>query len=148
MHRRGWVINDFACPRARTIINMNHGQTRGERHQDFDELGRLPIHIVAAAGDCASMQSLICDESRLNAIDLRRGATPLIWAAVCRHPEMIALLLDSGADPNLKDRDGKTALIYVLEAFAELQQLQKQEFVLKAQYRNLCFQLLRAASRG
>jgi hypothetical protein len=40
----------------------------------------------------------------------RVGRTPLIVAAVRNAPEIVRLLLDKGADPNVRDRTGKTAL--------------------------------------
>ena len=41
------------------------------------------------------------------------GITPLMWAVIHRKFEYILLLLDSGADVNLRDDKGRTALMYL-----------------------------------
>ena len=41
---------------------------------------------------------------------------PIHWPARQGHPEMVAWLLERGADPNATDRDGKTALHFAAEA--------------------------------
>lgn len=38
----------------------------------------------------------------------RKGGTVLLWAVARRKPELVALLLDLGADPNQPDTDGMT----------------------------------------
>jgi len=45
-----------------------------------------------------------------------RGSTPLIDSAMGRHKEVIKILIDAGADVNIKNRDGQTALIIVVGA--------------------------------
>ncbi len=40
----------------------------------------------------------------------RTGGTALLWAVARRKPELVQLLLDRGADPNLGDSDGTTPL--------------------------------------
>ncbi|KAJ4307503.1 Ankyrin repeat and FYVE domain-containing protein 1, partial [Fusarium piperis] len=38
------------------------------------------------------------------------GRTPLHYAALCRHAEVISLLLDKGANIEAQDSDGRTPL--------------------------------------
>jgi len=116
----------------------------------YDTLGRSPIHLAAASGDCKKLQWLI--DSSLGDTelpDLRRGATPLIWATVCGHVEIIKLLLSAGANPNAIDRKGHTALHYALSGFANfLESWSEESNSDKQEYRRLCLLLLRAADIG
>ena len=41
--------------------------------------------------------------------------TALIWAAKKNYPEIVKMLIDSGADNNITDKNGKTALMYAEE---------------------------------
>lgn len=45
----------------------------------------------------------------LNAAD-ENGIPPLLWAAGQGGPEVVTLLLDAGADPGLRDKEGRRAL--------------------------------------
>ena len=58
--------------------------------------------------DLASLKALI-KSADINAGD-RRGATPLMYAAAFGSIEELKLLLDTGADPNVKNSFGATAL--------------------------------------
>lgn len=47
------------------------------------------------------------------------GTTPLMYAAGRNHPEVVRILLEAGADPAPRDRDGKSALDYARQVDAE-----------------------------
>ncbi|MBT9547165.1 MAG: ankyrin repeat domain-containing protein [Candidatus Sericytochromatia bacterium] len=51
----------------------------------------------------------------LNAAD-QDGQSPLHWAVLVKHLEMVQLLLDQGADPNLHDKDQNTPLLLSIRA--------------------------------
>ena len=63
--------------------------------------------VVAALPDAAA------------AIDLNHpdnnGDTPLMGASYCGKPEVVRVLLAAGADKDLRDNDGKTALDIAIE---------------------------------
>lgn len=44
----------------------------------------------------------------------RHRTTALIWASANNYIEIVKLLLDKGADPNIKSKHGNTALIYAV----------------------------------
>ena len=61
-------------------------------------------------GDAAAVRWMIARGENVNGKSL--GKTPLIFAARYNRTEIIALLLDSGADPKLRCDRGQTALEY------------------------------------
>ncbi|HUW56813.1 MAG TPA: ankyrin repeat domain-containing protein [Planctomycetota bacterium] len=73
-----------------------------------------PLHWAAAKGDKAMVALLIAKGADVNATD-DRLMTPLHWAAFrccsTRHQmDIIEALLTAGANPNIRDKDGKTLL--------------------------------------
>ena len=113
--------------------------------EGFDSLGRAPIHIAAASGDCDTLRCLLAFATSNNeVVDLRRGATPLIWATVCGHIEIVELLLQAGARTTATDVRGYTALQYALAGYANCSQDEHPDETEQREYRQLCMLLLRA----
>ncbi|MGA2093146.1 MAG: ankyrin repeat domain-containing protein [Sedimentisphaerales bacterium] len=55
---------------------------------------------------------------------MTHGATALLWAARAGHTEVVNLLLEKGAEVNVKDNNGKTALgMAKLRSYADIVQL-------------------------
>ncbi|MFS0755601.1 ankyrin repeat domain-containing protein [Noviherbaspirillum sp. 1P10PC] len=72
--------------------------------------GRIALHMAASGyGDEAGIQLLIKRKAQVDCAD-SAGQTPLMLAAKEGHVDRARLLLQAGADRNLKDRNGKTAL--------------------------------------
>ena len=65
---------------------------------------------VVAAGDLSAIKDALDDGVDLNAQDPQFGSTPLSWAALMGHTEVVTLLLERGADVNAQNRDGATPL--------------------------------------
>ena len=61
-------------------------------------------------GDLAAVKRALTDGADPNAQDPQSGSTMLSIAALMGHTEIVALLLEHGADVNAKSRDGGTAL--------------------------------------
>ena len=61
-------------------------------------------------GDLAAVKRALTDGADSNAQDPQSGSTMLSIAALMGHTEIVALLLEHGADVNAKSRDGGTAL--------------------------------------
>ena len=61
-------------------------------------------------GDRVEVKQMLTDGADPNAQDPQSGSTMLSIAALMGHTEVVALLLEHGADVNVKSRDGGTAL--------------------------------------
>ena len=75
------------------------------------------LHIVtnniwdaAFTGDTKALKQALTDGADANAINSKSGATLLASAALMGHTEIVALLLEHGADVNARSKDGGTAL--------------------------------------
>lgn len=74
-----------------------------------NEMGETAMHIAAGNGNIEAMQAL--HERGLSIHDKERfGKTPLMEAATDAPTEVVEWLLKHGADPNVVDKDGCTAL--------------------------------------
>lgn len=84
-----------------------------------DELGRTALMAAATSGSPAMVEEVLKSHPDLNAVDNTEGRTALMQVAtndfykVTREDvlEVIRLLLKAGADLNVRDEDGNTALI-------------------------------------
>jgi ankyrin repeat protein len=65
---------------------------------------------AAQQGDKESARILLNANENPNEVLPKSGATPLIIASAIGHPDIVELLLDTGADSNVKDANGFTAL--------------------------------------
>ena len=95
--------------------------------------------VAAQSGDLERMRQFINAGVSKDCRHSQTGETPLMWAAVNGKVEAVKLLLDLGADPNLRDAQGSTALSQVaareaafskLPNFAELAARQRQVIAL------------------
>jgi uncharacterized protein len=72
--------------------------------------GFTALMFAAQQGDADSARILLAAKANPNDVIPKSGATPLIIASSIGHPEVVNLLLDNGADPNVKDANGFTSL--------------------------------------
>jgi ankyrin repeat protein len=77
--------------------------------------GRNILHVAARARQTNTIGLLLEHFSTIDRVDLinapdSRGRTPLHDACRSGRPESVALLLQSGANPNARDKDGNTPL--------------------------------------
>lgn len=75
-----------------------------------------PLTYAMVLNDAALVKTLLPKTKDINLIDTD-GLTLLMWAVYNEHdnPEIIQALLDSGADVNIKRKDGSTALSQALK---------------------------------
>jgi uncharacterized protein len=72
--------------------------------------GFTALMFAAQQGDVDSARILLAAKANPNEVMPKSGATPLIIASAISQPEVVSLLLDNGADPNVKDANGFTSL--------------------------------------
>jgi ankyrin repeat protein len=74
----------------------------------------LPLAMVAARNATDLVRILLLQKHDANERD-EHGLTPLMWAARTGAVDAMQILLDSGADPNIRDiRNGWTALFHAI----------------------------------
>lgn len=76
-----------------------------------DSDDETPLFEAASRGDAAAVQQRIAQGDDLNQPSPPFGFTPLMEAAGL-NDTIAALLLEAGADPNVRDSDGWTALAF------------------------------------
>lgn len=71
-------------------------------------MSQMSVH--AALGQCPQLKASLEAHREPNLLDPDSDRRPLHWAAARGHPRCIELLLEHGADPELPDKAGNTAL--------------------------------------
>ncbi len=73
--------------------------------------GQTPLHVAVQCGNGKSNRNFIINLLRLKDIDInaqdKEGNTPLHLAVKCGLPEIVKLLLENGANRNLRNKEGK-----------------------------------------
>uniref|UniRef100_A0A452RP10 Fibronectin type III and ankyrin repeat domains 1 n=1 Tax=Ursus americanus TaxID=9643 RepID=A0A452RP10_URSAM len=87
--------------------------------------GCTALHWAADGGHCNVIEWMIKDGCEVDAVDTGSGWTPLMRvSAVSGNQSVASVLIEAGADVNMKDKDGKTPLmVAVLNNHEELVQL-------------------------
>jgi hypothetical protein len=81
-----------------------------------DKKGIPLLCISARNGHLNTVEFLLRSGAQVDIIAEDRGSTPLIDSAMGRHKDVIKTLIEAGADVNIKNKDGQTALIIVVGA--------------------------------
>ncbi len=85
---------------------------------EVNKPGWTPLHYAATHADRVSteMVELLLEESAYIDAESPNRTTPLMMAARYGHPDTVALLLQAGADPGLRNEQGLTALDFAWQA--------------------------------
>jgi ankyrin repeat protein len=89
---------------------------KGARLEARDENGDSPLHDAALGGSPEVITLLLDHGAAIDVPDRESGATPLMIAASLGRAGAVAVLLQRGANPLLRDRAGHTALDRAREA--------------------------------
>ncbi len=79
--------------------------SRGAEVNAKDDNGYTALHQAAKYGFQAVIETLLANHADINALPDNGGATPLFLAAANGKLKNVQLLLDAGANPNLKDSE-------------------------------------------
>ncbi|GIY74081.1 KN motif and ankyrin repeat domain-containing protein 4 [Caerostris extrusa] len=108
----------FACSNNRfdiveELLNYDFGP---ELLKQKNKLGHSPLMICSImqpqSDEDWDVMKKIIDSGNVNEVSKFSRQTPLMNAASQGSVEMVRMLLEAGADPNLQDNDGSTALMY------------------------------------
>jgi ankyrin repeat protein len=69
------------------------------------------IHVASALGRIERVKAMLSSDPDLRDKQDVLGATPLYWSVAHRKLDVAAYLLSLGADPNIKERHGRTPLL-------------------------------------
>ena len=83
------------------------------RDADVNKPGWTPLHYAATGGHLAVLRLLLDNHAYIDA-ESPNGSTPLMMAAMYSNAATVELLLKEGADPNLKNELGLTALDFAV----------------------------------
>jgi ankyrin repeat protein len=89
----------LACGKGSAAMVEKLLQSGADPNQ-AQQMGVTPLMICARTGNAEAVKSLLARKANVNAKQSRRGQTALMWAASAKHPEVVRLLLEHGADPN------------------------------------------------
>ena len=74
--------------------------------------GLTPLMTAARTGNIDVVRALVDRGAVVNARTHETNSTALMWALAAPHPEVVRLLLDSGADPEIATTTGITPLMF------------------------------------
>lgn len=97
------TINDYAYLSAIYILS-DWATTYASTSPQRQILEKVTIAFIAAGHDINKVSTKADDEKLLTSKE-----TPLITATRCNNADMVRLLLELGADPNIKNEEGATA---------------------------------------
>jgi ankyrin repeat protein len=106
---QGWTALHLAC-RAGHHDCAQLLLTAGAAYRCIDKHGRTPLHLACVSASVKCVQALIARDS-----DVVKDVDNEKWSCVhyatrCNNADILLLVLNSSADPNLADHDGWTAL--------------------------------------
>ncbi|MYN66557.1 MAG: hypothetical protein F4X11_16255 [Acidobacteria bacterium] len=71
------------------------------------DTGGTPLMIAARQGNVAAVRALLAHGADMNATEGAQGQTALMWAVARRHPQVVRVLLEVGADPHARTKSSR-----------------------------------------
>jgi ankyrin repeat protein len=104
----------------RSLTPSDAGQTPPTAPKAAPGPGTTELITAVRASDLSKVQALIAGGANVNEQDRAGGRTALHWAAKGGNKEALEALFAAKADPNLKDRQGRTPIWGAVETFPEI----------------------------
>jgi ankyrin repeat protein len=86
-----------------------------EHDADVNKTGWTPLHYAASSGHLSVIELLLHNSAYIDA-ESPNGTTPLMMAAMYASPEAVKVLIQAGADLNLRNQLGLSALDFAVRA--------------------------------
>jgi ankyrin repeat protein len=100
-NRYGVTAIALACESGSAAI-LERLLTAGVSVNATGPYGETALHTCARAGNVDGTRVLLARGASLDAGDNWRGQTPLMWATAQKHPEVMRVLIEAGADVNAR----------------------------------------------
>lgn len=100
----------FASRNVEPYINTRYDSALADEVNAMIEELRIDLDKAWAAEESDGTEAVHEEPNRREAVGVRAGDTPLHYAARLGAAEVAAMLLESGADPSIRDADGTTAV--------------------------------------
>jgi len=84
-----------------------------DKDADVNKPGWTPLHYAASGGHVSIVEFLLVNSAYIDA-ESPNGTTPLMMAAMYGSPESVKVLIQAGADLNIKNQLGLTALDFAV----------------------------------
>ena len=114
--------NDYgATPLILACVNGSAGMVdkllkAGAKPNTPIVLGETALMQCSHTGAVEAVTSLLEFGAEVNAKENRQGDTPLMWAVVNKHPEVVRVLIDHKADISARTKDGFTPLLFAAQS--------------------------------
>ncbi|XP_065919951.1 ankyrin-3-like isoform X2 [Dysidea avara] len=116
------AVQEGNLDKVNKLLNTKRKSVGQDRIFDQrNEQGHAPLHIACVLGFIDHVKLLVEHGADVNLIGGSNQWTPLFYAAVSGHQPLVELLLEIGADPQMKDVDGSTVRQVVERCVEELE---------------------------
>ena len=88
--------------RLRELLSRDPGLVNAR--SETDARGTYPLHVAAEFGQAGAAQVLLQYGADLTLLDAENDAIFLSWAAFFGRPEVVAILLEAGSEPNQRNK--------------------------------------------
>jgi uncharacterized protein len=114
------AANDYGVtPLSLACLNSNSSILQilletGANPDQAKQSGETPLMTCTNTGDVAGVKLLLEHGASINVTENKQGQTALMWAVAERHPEVVRVLVDNGADIHVRSKSIKEPEPYII----------------------------------